>query len=60
MSVPPPLFDQPPPARRKLMASRDRIFSLHSGTLLFLRPFGFIVGPLLPGEEHVRWDASTR
>lgn len=45
MSLPPPRLDQPVPARRKLMTPRDRFFWWYSGTLLFLGPFGFIVGP---------------
>jgi len=47
MSAPPPLFDQPVPARRKLMTPRDRFFWWYSLTLLFLGPFGFVAGPLL-------------
>ncbi|KUJ04700.1 hypothetical protein AR275_28865 [Stenotrophomonas maltophilia] len=47
MSVPPPLLDQPVPARRKLMTPRDRFFWWYSGSLLFLGPFGFVVGPLM-------------
>lgn len=47
MSVPPPLFDRPAPARRKLRTPRDRFFWWYSGTLLFLGPFGFVVGPLM-------------
>ncbi|MBH1714562.1 hypothetical protein I5V32_00140 [Stenotrophomonas maltophilia] len=47
MSVPPPLLDQPLPARRKLMTPRDRFFWWYSGSLLFLGPFGFLVGPLM-------------
>ena len=47
MSVPPPLLDQSPPARRKLMTPRNRFFWWYSGSLLFTGPFGFIVGPLM-------------
>ena len=47
MSVPPPLLDQSPPARRKLMAPKDRFFWWYSGSLLFTGPFSFIVGPLM-------------
>lgn len=47
MSVPPPLLDQSPPARRKLMTPRERFFWWYSLTLLFLGPFGFIVGPFM-------------
>lgn len=47
MSVPPPLFDQSHPTRRKLMTPRDRFFWWYSGSLLFTGPFGFIVGPLM-------------
>lgn len=47
MSVPPPMFDQPVPTRRKLMTPRDRFFWWYSLTLLFLGPFGFVVGPLM-------------
>lgn len=47
MSVPSPLFDQPVFARRKLMTPSDRFFWWYSGTLLFLGPFGFVVGPLM-------------
>ncbi|ASK92758.1 hypothetical protein KWH04_01785 [Xanthomonas campestris pv. trichodesmae] len=47
MSVPPPLLDQPVPARRKLMTHRDRFFWWYSGSLLFLGPFGFVVGPVM-------------
>ncbi|NMI33303.1 MULTISPECIES: hypothetical protein [Xanthomonas] len=43
----PPLLDQPVPARRKLMTPRDRFFWWYSLTLLFLGPFGFVVGPLM-------------
>lgn len=47
MSLPPPLLDQPVPARRKLMTPRDRFFWWYSGALLLTGPFGFVVGPLL-------------
>ncbi|PSM13308.1 hypothetical protein [Stenotrophomonas maltophilia] len=47
MSVPPPLLDQPVPARRKLMTPRDRFFWWYSGALLLTGPFGFVVGPLM-------------
>ncbi|HDS1589592.1 TPA: hypothetical protein QEL16_003400 [Stenotrophomonas maltophilia] len=47
MSGPPPLLDQPVPARRKLMTPRDRFFWWYSGALLLTGPFGFVVGPLL-------------
>ncbi|MCC5087148.1 hypothetical protein [Xanthomonas campestris] len=43
----PPLLDQPVPARRMLMTPRDRFFWWYSLTLLFLGPFGFVVGPLM-------------
>ncbi|WP_223202905.1 hypothetical protein [Stenotrophomonas sp. 169] len=44
---PPPLLGQAPSARRKLMTPRDRFFWWYTGALLFLGPFGFIVGPLM-------------
>ncbi len=48
MSVPPPpLLDQSGPARRKLITPRDRFFWWYALSLLFLGPFGFIVGPLM-------------
>ena len=47
MSLPPPLLDQPVPARRKLMTPRDRFFWWYSGALLLTGPFGFVVGPLM-------------
>ena len=48
MSVPPPpLLDQSVPARRKLITPRDRFFWWYALSLLFLGPFGFIVGPLM-------------
>ena len=47
MSGPPPLLDQPVPARRNLMTPRDRFFWWYSGALLLTGPFGFVVGPLL-------------
>lgn len=47
MSAPPPLLDQAKPTRRKLLTPRDRFFWWYSGTLLFLGPFGFVVGPLM-------------
>lgn len=47
MSVPPPLLDQPVPARRQLLTPRDRFFWWYSLSLLFVGPFGFIVGPLM-------------
>ncbi|MCZ7845072.1 hypothetical protein [Stenotrophomonas maltophilia] len=47
MSGPPPLLDQPVPARRNLMTPRDRFFWWYSGALLLTGPFGFIVGPLM-------------
>lgn len=54
MSIPPPLLDQPVPARRKLMTPRDRFFWWYSGTLLFLGPFGFVVGPLLARRASLK------
>ncbi|HHA2380055.1 TPA: hypothetical protein ACOEBN_001548 [Stenotrophomonas maltophilia] len=47
MSVPPPLLDQPVPARRNLTTPRDRFFWWYSGALLLTGPFGFVVGPLM-------------
>ncbi|WP_363731289.1 hypothetical protein [Stenotrophomonas indicatrix] len=47
MTEPLPHFDQPVPAGRKLMTPRDRFFWWYSGTLLFLGPFGFVVGPFM-------------
>ncbi|WP_184455611.1 hypothetical protein [Xanthomonas sp. F14] len=47
MSVPPPLHDPPVPARRKLKTPRDRFFWWYTLSLLFLGPFGFLVGPLM-------------
>lgn len=43
----PPLLDQPVPARRKLLTPRDRFFWWYALSLLFLGPFGFLVGPLM-------------
>lgn len=47
MSLPPPRLDQSTPTRRKLVTPRERFFWWYSGTLLFLGPFGFVVGPLM-------------
>ncbi len=48
MSPPaPPLSGQPAPVHRKLMTPRDRFFWWYSLSLLFLGPFGFVVGPLM-------------
>ncbi|QSQ54329.1 hypothetical protein ISN36_09195 [Xanthomonas translucens pv. undulosa] len=47
MSVPPPLSVHPQPASRRLMTPRTRFFWWYSLTLLFLGPFGFVVGPLM-------------
>ncbi|WP_242894211.1 hypothetical protein [Stenotrophomonas maltophilia] len=47
MSVPPPLLDQPGSARRKLLTPRDRFFWWYALSLLFLGPFGFVVGPVI-------------
>lgn len=54
MSVPPPLLDQPVPARRKLLTPRDRFFRWYVLSLLFLGPLGSLSGRLWPGEEHGR------
>ncbi|WP_115048913.1 hypothetical protein [Xanthomonas arboricola] len=43
----PPLLDPPVHARRKLMTPRDRFFWWYALSLLFLGPFGFLVGPLM-------------
>ncbi|UXA54260.1 hypothetical protein M0D45_05855 [Xanthomonas prunicola] len=43
----PPLLDPPVPARRTPMTPRDRFFWWYALSLLFLGPFGFIVGPLM-------------
>lgn len=54
----------PHPAARKLMIPRDRCFWWYWGALLFLGPFGFVVGPpmarrasrkvaVLSGCQHV-------
>lgn len=47
MSVPPPLVDQPVPARRKLMTPRERFFWWYALSLLFLGSLGFLVGPFM-------------
>jgi len=69
MSLPPPLFDQPVPDRRKLMTPRERFFWWYALSLLFLGPFGFIVGPLMArrGTRKVErlhlgaaWEARQR
>jgi len=46
-TLPPSLSGHPRPASRRLMTPRDRFFWWYSGTLLFLGPFGFVVGPLM-------------
>ncbi|TPD61214.1 hypothetical protein FJP69_19210 [Stenotrophomonas maltophilia] len=46
-ALPPPFPTHTRPAARKLMTPRDRFFWWYSGTLLFLGPFGFVVGPLM-------------
>lgn len=71
MSAPSPP-DPLVPARRKLMAPRDRFFWWYSVALLLTGPFGFVVGPLMarrasrkaalryPVEAHLAqaWDAG--
>ena len=47
MSVPSPLLDQPVPARRKLRTPRERFFWWYSLSLIFMGPFGFLVGPFM-------------
>ncbi len=44
---PPPLSTHARPAIRKLPTPRTRFFWWYSGALLFLGPFGFVVGPLM-------------
>lgn len=44
---PPSLLGQSVPTGRKLMTPRDRFFWWYSLSLLFLGPFGFVVGPLM-------------
>lgn len=44
---PPPFATHTRPASRRLMTPRDRFFWWYSVTLLFLGPFGFVVGPLM-------------
>lgn len=46
-ALPPPFATHARPASRRLMTPRDRFFWWYSGTLLFLGPFGFVVGPLM-------------
>ncbi|HEL3014584.1 TPA: hypothetical protein UL935_000298 [Stenotrophomonas maltophilia] len=46
-TLPPPLSTHPHPARRKLMTPRTRFFWWYSLSLLFIGPFGFVVGPLM-------------
>lgn len=66
---PPPLLGQAPPARPKLMTPRDRFFWWYTGALLFLGPFGFLVGPPMArrGTRKVErlqavaaWEARQR
>lgn len=68
-TLPPSLSGHPRPTLRKLMTPRDRFFWWYSLTLLFLGPFGFIVGPLLArrGTRKVErlqpveaWEARQR
>lgn len=47
MSVPPSLIGGSRKAKPKPITPRDRFFWWYSLTLLFLGPFGFIVGPLM-------------
>lgn len=44
---PPPLSVHPRPAPPKLPTPRTRFFWWYSLSLLFLGPFGFVVGPLI-------------
>lgn len=46
-ALPPPLPAHPRPATRKLSTPRTRFFWWYSLSLLFLGPFGLIVGPLM-------------
>ncbi|MEI2260705.1 hypothetical protein OHC51_07055 [Stenotrophomonas indicatrix] len=46
-ALPPPFATHRRPASRRLMTPRDRFFWWFSATLLFLGPFGFVVGPLM-------------
>jgi len=47
MSMPSSQVSHPQAVRQKLMTPRDRFFWWYSGALLFLGPFGFVVGPLM-------------
>lgn len=47
MSMPSSPASQLQATSRKLMTPRDRFFWWYSGALLFLGPFGFVVGPLM-------------
>lgn len=46
-ALPPHLSTHARPAIRKLPTPRTRFFWWYSGALLFLGPFGFVVGPLM-------------
>lgn len=68
-TLPPPFPTHTRPAARKLPTPRARFFWWYSGTLLFLGPFGFIVGPLMArrGTRKVErlqavaaWEARQR
>jgi len=68
---PPPLLLNPRPAARELPTPRTRFFWWYSLSLLFLGPFGFVVGPLLarrasrkaafryPAEAHAAQARDT-
>lgn len=65
----PPLPAHPRPAPRKLSTPRTRFFWWYSLSLLFLGPFGFVVGPLMArrGTRKVErlhpraaWEARQR
>ncbi|MCS4236799.1 hypothetical protein [Stenotrophomonas sp. BIGb0135] len=61
---PPRLLDHASLTNRRLMTPRDRFFWWYSGTLLFLGPFGFVVGPLMARRASrkaaLRYPVETR
>lgn len=68
-ALPPSFSTHTHPASQKLMTPRDRFFWWYSLSLLFLGPFGFIVGPLMArrGTRKVErlylgaaWEARQR
>jgi len=46
-TIPTPAIATSQVNQRRLMTQRDRFFWWYSGALLFLGPFGFVVGPLM-------------